>query len=107
MLRRFEIYDEFEFGWLLHGKVSGLSALQDLVHVTGRTRLKDEKKLRPRRHHFTGVALMIQFLPRAAVYSLFVHQEVTAKDLPEISALFAQIADKRAEHLNIARGAVA
>ena len=46
-------------------------------------------------------------LPRAAVYSLFVHQEVTAKDLPEISALFAQVADKRAEHLNIARGAVA
>ncbi len=50
---------------------------------------------------------MIELSPRAAVYSLFVHQEVTAKDLPEISALFAQVADKRAEHLNIARGAVA
>ena len=40
------------------------------------------------------------------MYSLSVNKEITAKDLLEINALFAQVANKRAEHLNIARGAV-
>jgi len=41
------------------------------------------------------------------MYSLSANKEVTAEDLLEINALVAQVAHKRAEHLNIASGAVA
>jgi hypothetical protein len=33
LLGRFEIDDELELHWLLHGKISRLRAFEDLVHV--------------------------------------------------------------------------
>jgi len=39
------------------------------------------------------------------MYSLSANKEVTAEDLLEINALVAQVAHRRAEHLNIACGA--
>src|ERR1044071_212614 len=37
LLRRFKVYDEVEFRWLLNRKVGGLCAFQNLVHIGGRT----------------------------------------------------------------------
>jgi hypothetical protein len=39
-IRGLAIYDEFEFGRLLNGQVGGLSALQDLIHKSGKRSTK-------------------------------------------------------------------
>src|SRR5438552_15875771 len=52
LLRRLEVDHQFELGWLLDGKVSGLGAFEDLVHIGGGTPIQIGKA-RSIRHETT------------------------------------------------------
>src|SRR5438094_1074538 len=57
-LRGLEVDDEFELGWLLDGKVGGLRALEDLVHIDRRTSI-EVTILRPIRHEITSLGVTL------------------------------------------------
>src|SRR5437870_9347302 len=108
LLRRLEVDHQFELAWLLDGKVRGLGAFEDLVHIDGGTPIQIGKarSIRHETPHFhelppsvhrRNAQLRRQFndsLPPAREYSVATHEQsagVLALDRSKYGVDLAQI----------------